>query len=240
MSAFHHFTSEEDYVSVPSLPSLRAKLLKVLRCNDVKANRLLDVGCGDGSLTVEVAKLIKANEVYGIDCASKALEIATKRGIKTARVDLNSERFPFPDDYFDVALAIEVLEHLTNTDHMLNETRRVLKKGGLLVLSTPNLCSYVNRILVMLGYLPFNYEVSQKWRVGKPIRNKMPYNAVGHLRLYNLRALKDHLEVSGFKLVRAYGASIIQYNKVAKAVDRFFEHIPSLASDIIVLSKRVR
>ena len=60
----------------------------------------------------------------------------------------------------------------------------------------------------MLGYLPLYYEVFTEWRVDKPLKSKVRFNPLGHVRLYNLRALKEHLEVTGFKIVGVYGAPI--------------------------------
>jgi len=228
----------KERASIPSLPSLRFTLLSFLLRSNLTADKLLDLGCGDGSLTIEVAKMVRANEVYGVDISDEALMVSAQRGITTKKLDLNYDRLPFPDEYFDLVIAAEVIEHMENTDNLLNEAWRVLSSGGSAILSTPNICSYINRILVALGYLPVYYEVSPRWRVGKPLWNKVQFNASGHLRLYNLRALKDHLEVSGFKVVKVYGAPIYQQSKLVKVVDGFFAHIASLASGVIVLAKK--
>ena len=56
------------FESIPSLPSLRKKLIKVVKAlaQSAALSRYLDVGCGDGSLTLEIAKLVKAREIYGM------------------------------------------------------------------------------------------------------------------------------------------------------------------------------
>ena len=55
-----------------------------------------------------------------------------------------------------------MIEHLYNPDHMLEECRRVLKPGGLLIISTPNLQAWYNRILFLFGVQPIFYEVSHE------------------------------------------------------------------------------
>jgi len=228
------------FESIPSLPSLRKKLIKVIKAlvQDALLSRYLDVGCGDGSLTLEIAKLVKAREIYGVDISDKALKVAQRRGIIAVKADLNSDMLPFPNNYFDLVTAIEVIEHLVNTDNLLQNVWRVLKPGGLFILSTPNMCSWLNRVLLMLGYLPLYYEVSTKWRVGKPLNSKVQFNPSGHVRLYNLRALKEHLEAMGFKIVKVYGASIYQFNKAVEILDKVFSIIPSIASDIIIVARK--
>ena len=52
---------------------------------DASLSRYLDVGCGDGSSTLEIAKLVKAREIYGADISDKALEVAQRRGITAVR-----------------------------------------------------------------------------------------------------------------------------------------------------------
>ncbi|MGC9108445.1 MAG: class I SAM-dependent methyltransferase [Infirmifilum sp.] len=57
------------------------------------------------------------------------------------KADLSRDSIPLPDERVDLVLALEFIEHLVNPDHMLREARRVLRSGGSLVISTPNLAS---------------------------------------------------------------------------------------------------
>lgn len=106
-------------------------------CNLVKmfspeAKLIIEVGCGDGV----IAKQLNA---IGIDISHKAVELAKQHGVKA--VLGNATKLPFSDGAANVVVASELLEHLTmaEVDLFLNEVRRVLVKGGYLVISTPNL-----------------------------------------------------------------------------------------------------
>ncbi len=54
----------------------------------------------------------------------------------------------------------EVIEHLYNSDLVISEIYRILKRNGILILSTPNLASWINRLVLLLGYQPFSHDVS--------------------------------------------------------------------------------
>jgi SAM-dependent methyltransferase len=91
-----------------------------------RSGKLLDVGCGRGEHVDIFNKL--GFDAYGID-----LE-ATKP--KTKRVDLETEKIPFPDNYFDFIMSKSNIEHIRNVYHLMKEMRRVLKPGGKIVIMT--------------------------------------------------------------------------------------------------------
>ena len=127
----------------------------------------MDIGCGDGNFTVLMAKSLRAKEVYGVDISEKGVEMAKRKGVKAFKVDVDEENLPFNDNYFDVVTALEVIEHLFDPDHFLEEVYRVLKPNCIFVLSTPNLASIHNRIALLLGYQPFPMGVSARMNIGR-------------------------------------------------------------------------
>jgi SAM-dependent methyltransferase len=97
--------------------------------------RVLDAGCGTGGTTVELRRFGK---VVGVDLAWEALEPARGRGLdRLARASI--ERLPFRNASFDAVTSFEVVYHLGVASDMcaLEETRRVLKPGGLFLLRVP-------------------------------------------------------------------------------------------------------
>lgn len=102
--------------------------------------RLLDVGCGVGSITLDLAELVAPGETVGIDQDASQLELAraaaASRGIASARFEAaNVYTLPFLDASFDVVLAHTLLIHLSDPLRALREFRRVLRPGGLVAIS---------------------------------------------------------------------------------------------------------
>ena len=102
----------------------------------VSGKEVLDVGCGEGSLLRMLRD--KGNRVFGIDASDTGRKSCLAKGIDCAVIDISSEEFPFKDGSFDVVLCLETLEHLENPHHCVWEIKRVLKEGGLFIVSIPN------------------------------------------------------------------------------------------------------
>lgn len=113
-----------------------------------KGSRILDVGCGDGNVS---QLYLSKGEVYGVDISEKALDFARKRGIKTRLVDLNRGRLPYTDGFFEAVVLTDVVEHLLDPPSLLKEAKRVLKRGGRLIITVPNFARLTNRLRMFWG-----------------------------------------------------------------------------------------
>jgi len=199
--------------------------------------KIVELGCGDGSLVMEVANALGIRDVYGVDIDEVALKKAEGRGVKVFKADLNSDPLPFKDGFFDVVLMEEVIKHLTNPDNAIKEAHRVLKIGGAFLLSTPNLAWWLNRLALLFGYQPYWSEVSTIYNVGKFRRDqRLPLS--GHLRLYTHRALKQLLELHGFKVIASKGMTYGNLPLVLRHLDGLVSKMPSLAQIIMVLARK--
>ncbi len=112
-----------------------------------KPGRILDAPAGEGYASKKLKEL--GVDVYALDLDPGDFKLS---GINFTKADLNAV-LPYPDSGFDYVLCLEGIEHLENPHHLLREFKRVLKPGGNLVLSTPNVLSVYNRIRYFLsGY----------------------------------------------------------------------------------------
>jgi ubiquinone/menaquinone biosynthesis C-methylase UbiE len=176
------------------------KLLSLL--DGVNGARLLDIGCGEGQFTIECANLIHADEVYGIEIRKNIAKEAKRKGIKVIIGDA-SQTFPFATEYFDVIMANQILEHVLDTDNMLNECHRILKVNGVMLLAIPNLCSLLQRILVLFGQQPTTLHVSEI-QVGNFLKGVGTYSE--HIHAFAPPALKDLLEYHNFSIDKICGS----------------------------------
>jgi SAM-dependent methyltransferase len=120
---------------------------------------LLDIGCWDGSRTLERAEAVGARTLQGVEIFAGPAEEASARGVDVARIDLERERLPLEDASVDVVICNQVLEHLKNIWLPMSEMHRVLRRDGHAVLSVPNLASLHNRALLALGRQPTSIRV---------------------------------------------------------------------------------
>lgn len=97
---------------------------------------LLDLGCGPGTITVDLAERVAPGRVVGLDAAAGVLQeaaaLADRRGVRAEWVVGDALALPFPDATFDVVHAHQVLQHLPDPVGALREAARVLRPGGVL------------------------------------------------------------------------------------------------------------
>src|ERR1051325_3227284 len=180
---------------------LEVHLRRLARTLDItplpdRTRRALELGAYM-HITPALACLLGYNEVRGgylgprdRPPVRKTASIAQKQ-IFTCDIDffdVEKDPFPYPDTYFDVVLACEILEHLRfDPMHMLLEARRVLAPGGTLVLTTPNVASFTSLKNAMSGFNP------QIWS-----RYPITEEEVPHVREYTPAEVHDLLADAGF------------------------------------------
>lgn len=202
---------------------------------------ILDVGCGDGSFLQRLDRALgRPYKYHGVDYSEYKVRKAQDLPYEFRRCNLE-EGIPYGDGTFDLVYSGEVIEHIYNPDYMLEECRRVLKPGGLLVVSTPNLQAWYNRALFFFGVQPIFYEVSTKsTAIGAGImrRVKLQTLPVGHLRVFNHRGLTDLLENEGFEVLALSGAKFQSLPRAVQVIDSAFNLRPGLASILVVTARK--
>jgi SAM-dependent methyltransferase len=233
-------TRLRDFYEIPTVPvrsgQLRTRRLlhlidRIVRTAD-RPLRIVDVGCGDGMGTELTAAHVAGHHVVGVDWAAGPLKQAAERGLTLLRGSLDAG-LPFASGSVDVVILSEVVEHLVDTDGGLAELYRVLRPGGHLVLSTPNLAAWFNRGLLLTGVQPVFSEVSLRGVYGRP-------GAVvaGHLRLFTKRALVGFLADRGFIDIRVSGACYHDVPRPLRPLDRCFRLVPGLAAILMVHARK--
>jgi methionine biosynthesis protein MetW len=152
---------------------------------------LLDLGCGDGAVTMRVAERAGVAHASGVELIEHLADAARGRGVEVVGADLNA-RLPFDDGSFDVVHSNQVIEHLWNTDNFLREIRRLLKSDGYAVVSTNNLASWHNVASLVMGWQPPPCHASDEPIVGNPVGLREGVGGARgqmHLRIFTGRAL---------------------------------------------------
>ena len=155
-----------------------------------RTNKILDVGCGEGWI-LECAKA-RGWEVYGTEFSPRAVEICRKKGIKMYVGVLNADDVEEKD--FDVIVSSETLEHINNPREEINNFYQLLRRGGLLYITTPNFNSYLRKLFKA------RYDII-----------KYPE----HLSYYTKKTLDKLLTESGFRKIKLLttGISLSHYQQ---------------------------
>jgi SAM-dependent methyltransferase len=150
--------------------------------------RILDAPCGAGDLAA--ALRARGYDAWGADID---LSAAGRLGGSFRQADL-TQRLPWPDGSFDAALSVEGIEHLENPYAHLRELHRVLRPGGTLILTTPNIGSARSRVR-FFGSSFFHHDP-------RPLRESAR-DPLHHIALMTFAGLRYALHTSGFRLVEA-------------------------------------
>lgn len=205
--------------------------------------KMLDVGCGTGYFSSMLQKKYINAKFSGFDVS----HIAIKEGKKLyPKIDLRvvnaEEKFPYATNKFDLVVSGEHIAHLKEVDTYVSEMYRVTAPKGYLLITTPNLASWLNRALLLFGNTPFFMEPSFQQTMpsirilGKTFPDpSMPPS--GHLRLYSAPMLSFLLSLHGWSTVKTWGVSSLTH-PIVKGVDRLFTRIPNLASGVIILAQK--
>ncbi|HEX6993900.1 MAG TPA: class I SAM-dependent methyltransferase [Gammaproteobacteria bacterium] len=115
-----------------------------------RARDALDIGAGAGALSQKLAEAgwrVAACDLYPDEFAAEGIEC---RAVEAGRL-------PFPDARFDVAVAVELLEHIEAHEALFAEVRRVLRPNGVLLITTPNILSLKSRVSFLLTGYPYSF-----------------------------------------------------------------------------------
>jgi 2-polyprenyl-3-methyl-5-hydroxy-6-metoxy-1,4-benzoquinol methylase len=146
---------------------------------------LLDVGCYDGQFIASVVEGVPS-KVVGLDVSAPALRGARTRGVHGVRAQVEAA-LPFGSGAFATVVAGEIIEHVFDTEALVRELARLLRPGGWLVVTTPNLVALSGRASLLLGRSPHNIEFDAS-----------PGTA-GHIRYFTFDTLEELLQRCGLR-----------------------------------------
>jgi SAM-dependent methyltransferase len=146
---------------------------------DLKSAKILDIGCGSSRIIQELGE-----NAVGIDRSPNKLRFLRRKNIAASLTCADISSFlPFPDESFEVVILPNVIEHLSNSEKLLKEIWRILRKDGRLIVATPDYSTFCWKVVggIYEHFVPFAYGDE-------------------HIARYTFVSLKEFLASTGFVL----------------------------------------
>lgn len=123
--------------------------------------KILEVGCGDGRSLLQLKAA--GYEVFGLEVDDNVKELNDIPGVS---IELNTiENCSYPDNFFDYIIANQLVEHLIDLDSFIIKAKQLLKPGGLIIFSTPNINSFYRHLFKnrwINWHLPYHQQIFTK------------------------------------------------------------------------------
>jgi SAM-dependent methyltransferase len=182
-----------------SLPLTNKKVIDILSLHRPWKGKILDLGCGEGYFSSILGeKLIEQECVlqeHMFACDLFPGEFKYDR-ISCDHCDFNLP-FPYENNTFDAVCSIEVVEHLENIFHFSRELYRILKPGGVAIITTPNVMNINSRLKTFATGFPLLYGPL-------PISSQDPQDLGGHINPISYYYLVYSLKKAGFQNIRVH------------------------------------
>ena len=160
------------------LPPLLEMLSEIKLCSQQKP-RILDLGCGNGSLTHLIAQ--QGYEVVGVEDSEQGVAIARQTFPDCHFIQASIYELPFAEleNSFDIVLSAEVIEHLLYPRELVRAAKKCLKPNGHLIVTTPYHGYLKNLVLALLGKMDKHFD---------------PLWDGGHIKFFSVSTLRELLE----------------------------------------------
>lgn len=129
---------------------------KYIDKSDSDSLKVLDIGVGSGIDLENIKNFFntKKFQLWGMDINELNLIGVREKGIIAHCLDIEREKWPFRDEFFDIVVANQIIEHTKEIFFVFSEISRVLRVGGIVIVGVPNLASLHCRVLLLLGEQP--------------------------------------------------------------------------------------
>lgn len=197
---------------------------------------MLDLGCGDGATTLRFAKAAHAASVDAVERHAESAESTRRLGIRVFEGDLDRP-LAIADGTYGVVTSNQVIEHLADTDLLVSEIFRVLRPGGIAVVSTENLASWHNIAALVGGFAPFsaiNYS-NRIYPLGNPIsihqgEGMALHDGMVHRRIFTTTSLRELFAGHGFAVRGMWGAGYYPLPASVGRIDTRHAHFITIAA----------
>lgn len=156
---------------------------------------ILDAG-GTFYTYVVLSRIFPKSKITTMNILPESEFTGCKRYIKC-----DAQKFEL-NEKFDIIITTDMIEHLVFPDSFFECSYKHLNPGGLLVITTPNLACWYNRIFLLFGYSLPNYNASTRHRTGNPFIRPTPNE---HKSVFTFKGLKDSLSIYKFKTIYSAG-----------------------------------
>jgi len=172
----------------------------ILFLKDKKILKILEIGCAKEESIHFLKKVFPNSEIHGTEYIDWKGKFKKYKELKSLTfIDLNKDNLPFEENYFDLVVCNQVLEHIYEIDNTLDEINRVLKKTGYFICGTPNLSALHERLSLLFGFNPTTWHTS-KIQLG--LNYPKPTNNRTHCNGFTIHGLRRLLIDHNFKPIK--------------------------------------
>jgi ubiquinone/menaquinone biosynthesis C-methylase UbiE len=223
------------------------KVLNRLTATGFSPASILDYGCGEGRYIGELKRIFPSARVVGCDISETALDIGKRAFPEATFTSMQDETVGYADGSFDLVISIEVLEHVQDVAKAAHEVARLLRVGGLALITTPCANRFSGewfKTALRSGFEP-SHDGYGRFYLDEP----------GHLRRLRDSHLRDLFEKNGVAIEKIYHRShmftpIVEHRFVSPLIPmaararialldwHFFKHLPN-GSTLLAIGRKL-